>query len=75
MLTSSASGLDPHISTKAAYFQAARIANARHVKIIAIINLINQHAYHSADWDFWNYPVVNVLEINLLLDQLFKDKK
>src|SRR5579872_192276 len=41
LITASGSGLDPQISPAAAYYQVARIANARHIPQEKLIELIN----------------------------------
>lgn len=62
LLFSSGSGLDPHISLKAALFQAERVAKARQRSVVDIQSLIEQSA------EGWNKPRVNVLKLNLLLE-------
>ncbi len=69
LLTTSGSGLDPHISPAAAQFQAQRVAGARHISVEIVRRLIEAHT---------ELPVagilgearVNVLELNLALDEL-----
>lgn len=67
LVTSSASGLDPNISLAAAYYQASRVAHARHVPVAQIRELIAQHA-RGVRFGFLGEPRVNVLELNLALD-------
>jgi K+-transporting ATPase ATPase C chain len=71
LVTASGSGLDPDITPDAAYYQAARVAAARHVSSEAIDKLI---AAHTAQRTFGllGEPRVNVLELNLDLDALVK---
>lgn len=73
LLTTSASGIDPHISQEAALFQAARVALARSVPLIEIQNLL-QSMVVPADPFFKqnNRKIVNVLELNLALDRKVK---
>lgn len=67
LVTSSASGLDPHISPAGAYYQAARIARLRGLSQEAIRSIISQHIYGRL-FGVIGEPVVNVLELNLALD-------
>ena len=67
LVTSSASGLDPHISLAAAYYQAARIARLRGLSQEAIKILIAKHTSGRL-FGLIGEPVVNVLELNLALD-------
>ena len=67
LVTSSASGLDPHISLGAAYYQAARIARLRGLSQDSIKILITKHTSGRL-FGFIGEPVVNVLELNLALD-------
>jgi K+-transporting ATPase ATPase C chain len=67
LVTSSASGLDPHISLAAAYYQASRIARLRGLSQNAIKVLIAKHASGRL-FGLIGEPVVNVLELNLALD-------
>jgi potassium-transporting ATPase KdpC subunit len=67
LVTSSASGLDPHISLAAAYYQVARVARLRGLTQDEVKTLIGQYA-HRRLFGVIGEPVVNVLELNLLLD-------
>jgi K+-transporting ATPase ATPase C chain len=73
LLTSSASGLDPHISPASAEAQALRVAKARGVPLDQVSGLIAQHT-ESADLGLLGEPRVNVLELNLTLDRQLRRK-
>ncbi|BBD64271.1 potassium-transporting ATPase subunit C [Nostoc commune NIES-4072] len=67
MIYTSGSGLDPHISLKAAREQLPRVASARGVKEDEILPLINRHTDGRFLWIFGE-PGVNVLRLNYALD-------
>jgi potassium-transporting ATPase KdpC subunit len=67
LVTSSASGLDPHISLAGAYYQATRIARFRGLSQDTVKALIAKHTCGRL-FGFIGEPVVNVLELNLALD-------
>jgi K+-transporting ATPase ATPase C chain len=67
LVTSSASGLDPHISPAAAHWQAPRIARLRGLAPQQVERLIAQHT-EAPRWGLLGEPRVNVLALNLALD-------
>ena len=67
MIYTSGSGLDPHISLKAARQQLTRVATARGVTEDEIVPLINKFTDGRFLWIFGE-PGVNVLRLNYALD-------
>jgi K+-transporting ATPase ATPase C chain len=70
LVTTSASGLDPHLSPEGALWQAPRIAAARQVTVDRIRDLIASRI-EGRDLGVFGEPRVNVLKVNLALDQQF----
>jgi len=74
LVTTSASGLDPHISPAAAEFQIPRLARERRITEDQVRQLISAHT-ESRQFGFLGEPRVNVLELNIDLDQRYPLKQ
>jgi len=70
LVTTSASGLDPHLSPDSTAAQVPRVARARGLSADQVNQLVNQFS-EGPDLGVLGEPRVNVLKLNLALDQKY----
>jgi K+-transporting ATPase ATPase C chain len=74
MVTTSASGLDPHITPANAQLQSQRVAAARAITPQHLADLVQKFT-EDRDLGLLGEPRVNVLRLNLALDEIYPLKK
>lgn len=65
MVTASGSGLDPHISPRAAEIQIFRVAKVRHLPVQMVSEIVKRQTHQP----LLGLPYINVLELNVALEK------
>lgn len=74
LVTTSASGLDPHISPAAAEFQVPRVARERGLSETEVRRIL-ANQIRGRQFGFLGEPTVNILELNLALDHILSKRE
>lgn len=69
LLFASSSGLDPHISLEAAFYQIYRVAKVRSLEVSKVKAVVLDNI-NSRQFGFLGEETVNVLELNIALDKI-----
>jgi K+-transporting ATPase ATPase C chain len=69
LAAASGGGLDPHLTERAALYQAPRVAVARALPVAEVEELVRAHGFHPGGALLTPERLVDVLELNLALDE------
>ncbi|RPH53035.1 MAG: K(+)-transporting ATPase subunit C [Desulfobacteraceae bacterium] len=69
LVTASGSGMDPHVTLRAAEYQAQRVASARGLQVSDVMKILAEHSKRTGGF-LTPEPLVNVLIVNMALDRI-----